>query len=158
MAGRSGRPRAAVVALLCASIYIGAMLTSARIARSIVQEAWIGRTGQAPRALMVGPVPLNPFRRNIIVDAGDRYYLGAFSWLPTRVSFDDRATPKNNDLPAVDSARRNEKVQGILVWSRFPAWEVRQVPEGIEVHLHDMRFRGLDRGGFSATVLVPRHN
>ncbi|HEY0874424.1 MAG TPA: metal-dependent hydrolase [Vicinamibacterales bacterium] len=155
-AGRGVRPRAAVIALLCASIYIGAMLTSARMARAIVQEAWIARTGHAPRALMVGPVPLNPFRRTIIVDAGDRYYQGSFAWLPTRLSFDDRPTPKNDHLPAVDGARQNERVQGILVWSRFPAWEVRDVPEGTEVRLRDMRFRGVDRGGFSATVLIPR--
>ena len=155
IAGRRGSPRAALVALLCASIYMGAMLTSARIARSIVREAWIARTGQPPRALMVGPVPLNPFRRNIIVDAGDRYYQGAFTWFPTGVSFDDEPTLKNEGLPAVREARLNGRVQGILVWSRFPAWEVREVGEGIEVRLRDMRFRGVDRGGFSATVLIP---
>ena len=105
---------------------------------------------------MVGPVPLNPFRRTIIVDAGDRYYQGTFTWFPTRVSFDERPTPKNDDLPAVDSARRNERIQSILVWSRFPVWQVREAPEGVEVSLRDMRFRGVDRGGFSTTVFIPR--
>jgi inner membrane protein len=155
MATRRRAPRAALIALLCASVYVGAMLASARMARSIVRDEWVARSGEAPRALMVGPVPLNPFRRSIIVDAGDRYYQGAFAWLPTRVSFDDRPTPKNDDLAAVDSARADDRVQGILVWSRFPAWEVREATEGIEVRLRDMRFRGVDRGGFSATVLIP---
>jgi hypothetical protein len=106
--------------------------------------------------LMVGPVPANPFRRSIIVDAGDRYYQGTFTWFPTRVSFDDRGTLKNDTLPEVDIARRDERIQGILVWSRFPAWEVREVEDGVEVNLRDMRFRGIGRGGFTATVLVHR--
>jgi hypothetical protein len=42
------------------------------------------------------------------------------------------------------------------VWSRFPAWEVREVEDGVEVNLRDMRFRGIGRGGFTATVLVHR--
>ena len=105
---------------------------------------------------MVGPVPLNPLRRTIIVDAGDRYYQGTFAWLPTRVAFDDDATLKNDALPAVSVARQNDRVRGILVWSRFPAWQTRDLPEGVEVQVRDMRFRGIDRGGFSATVLVPR--
>ena len=156
LAARRRQPRAAVAALACASLYVGAMLISARLARSIVQDAWVAETGNTPHALMVGPVPLNPLRRTIIVDAGDRYHQGTFTWLPARVSFDDRPTMKNDTLPAVIEARKNERVQGILLWSRFPAWQTREVAEGIEVRLRDMRFRGIDRGGFSATVLVPR--
>lgn len=156
LAARTRRPRAAVAGLACASLYIGGMLISARTARSIVHDAWVERAGEPPHALMVGPAPLNPLRRTIIVDAGDRYYQGTFTWLPARVSFDHRPTYKNDTLPAVIEARRNERVQGILVWSRFPVWQIRDLGEGVEVHLRDMRFRGIERGGFSATVLVPR--
>jgi hypothetical protein len=140
---------------VAASIYIAAMMVTARVARATVREAWAARTGQPPRALMVGPVPLNPFRRTIIVDAGDRYFTGRFEWLPTRVSFDDEATLENDWLPEVAVARRDERVRGILIWSRFPVWETRAVPGGTEVRLRDMRFRGIDRGGFGATVVVP---
>jgi inner membrane protein len=154
----SGRTssRAAAAALVCASVYIGAMLVSARMARSIVRDSWIARTGEAPRALMVGPVPINPLRRDVIVDSGDRYHVGSFAWFPARVSFAEEAAPKNERLPGVRDAREDPRVRGILVWSRFPAWQVRDVDEGLEVRLHDMRFRGIDRGGFSATVIVPR--
>lgn len=147
--------RPAVVALLCASIYIGVMLASGRMARTIVRDAWTARTGEAPRAWMVGPVPLNPFRRSIIIDTGDRYFTGRFEWLPARVEFDEHATLKNDWLPAVAAAREDPTIRGILVWSRFPVWQAREVPEGLEVRLRDMRFRGIDRGGFSATVIVP---
>jgi inner membrane protein len=153
---RPGTTRPAIVALVCASIYIGAMLWSARVARTIVRDAWTARTGEPPHALMVGPVPLNPFRRNIIIDAGDRYFTGRFEWLPVRVAFGEEATLKNDWLRAVVHARQNARVQGIMIWARFPVWEARDVPGGTEVHLRDMRFRGLDRGGFAATVTVPR--
>lgn len=151
---RRRRPGYAAVALGIATLYIVAMLGSARAARRIVHDEWVAMRGEAPRALMVGPVPVNPFRKSIIVDAGEAYYQGTFEWLPSRVTFDPVSTPKNDDLPAVAAARADPVVQGILVWSRFPAWTIREIQGGTEVQLRDMRFRGIDRGGFTATTVV----
>jgi len=155
MLARHARPRFAVMALGLATIYVAGMLVSARAARRIVHDEWIARAGHAPRALMVGPVPLNPFRKSIIVDAGDRYYEGTFAWFPRRVTFGATATPKNDHLAAVKAARADRTIQGILVWSRFPAWSVREMGGGTEVHLRDMRFKGIDRAGFTARAIVP---
>jgi inner membrane protein len=155
LAGQS-RPRLAAAALALSTLYVGAMVVSARMARATVLQAWVARTGEPPRALMVGPVPLTPFRRTIIVDAGDRYFQGSLRWFPTRVSFERDATPKNDQLPEVAAARRDPAVRGILVWSRFPVWETREADGGREVRLRDMRFRGIDRGGFTATTVVSR--
>lgn len=151
---RHSRPRSAAIALTLAAVYIGAMLVSARAARRIVHDAWVARTGESPRALMVGPAPLNPFRKNVIVDAGDRYYLGSFAWLPARTAFAGDATPKNDHLPAVAAARGDRRVRGVLVWSRFPAWTVRETEAGTEVRLRDMRFPDIERGGFTARTIV----
>ena len=151
---RRSRPAYARLALLCAAVYIAAMLLSARVARQIVVEAWTARTGEPPRSLMVGPVPFTPLRRSVIVDAGDRYVEGTFRWFPARVSFAADAVAKNDHLPAVATARQNPAVRGILVWSRFPVWQSREVPEGVEVRLQDMRFRRIGRGGFTAAVTV----
>ena len=151
---RHSRPRYAALSLALAAVYIAGMLVSARTARRIVYDAWVARAGMPPAGLMVGPVPVNPLRRSIIVDAGDRYYQGSFEWFPTRVVFDDEATPKNDGLAAVAAARDDRQVQGILVWSRFPVWAVSDTAEGTEVRLRDMRFRGIDRGGFTARTIV----
>jgi inner membrane protein len=153
---RRSRPRYAAAALACATVYIAGMLLSAQAARRIVLDGWIARAGQPPSALMVGPVPISLFRKSVIVDAGDHYVEGSFRWFPVRVAFDDDGTPKNDDLPAVAAARLDPSVRGILVWSRFPVWQTRDVPGGIEVRLRDMRFKGLDRGGFTAAVTVER--
>ena len=152
---RGNRPRLAAAALGVATLYVGAMILSARVARTIVHDAWVARTGAAPAALMVGPLPVTPFRRTVIVDAGDRYFEGSFRPFPARVTFDDQPTLKNDTLPAVAAARQGDEVRGILVWSRFPVWQVRDTAEGTEVRLRDMRFRGIDRGGFTATTVVP---
>jgi inner membrane protein len=151
---RRAHPRFAAVALGLASLYIAGMLVSARMARQFVHDEWTVRAGEPPRALMVGPVPLNPFRRTIIIDAGDRYYEGRFDWFPARAAFDAAATPKNDQHPAIAMARRDRAVQGILVWSRFPAWSIAETADGIDVRLRDMRFKGIDRGGFTARTLV----
>ena len=151
---RRGSPRFAVAALACATIYIGGMLVSAKMARAIVEGAWITRSGQPARSLMVGPVPLSPVRKNIIVDAGDHYVEGTFTWLPVRVSFDEEVTPKRDHSPAVGAARRDPAIAGILVWSRFPFWEIREVTGGSEVCVRDMRFKRLGAGSFTAATVV----
>ena len=155
---RGHRPKyRAAIALLCAALYVGGMVASARIARGIVHHEWVARSGDAPRALMVGPRPLSLTLKSIIVDTGHGYVEGTFRWLALRVEFDATSTPKNDTAPGVAEARADSRVQGILVWSRFPFWTTRDVPEGIEVQLRDMRFKqGPGRGGFTATVVVPR--
>ena len=151
---RRGSSRPATLALAVAAFYIVAMLASARAARTIVEEAWIARSGQAPQGLMVGPVPITPFHKSIIVDAGDHYVEGQFSWLPTTVSFGDEITPKNRDIAGVEAASEDPDVAGLLVWSRFPFWQIRRLPDATEVRLRDMRFKNLGRGGFTASVRV----
>jgi inner membrane protein len=140
LARRSG-PHYARFAVVGATLYIAAMVGSARAARTIVDEAWTARHGDAPRALMVGPAPFSLLRKTVIVDAGDHYVEGAFRWWPTTVTFSDARTPKNADAPGVAEAKRNPAVLGLLVWARFPFWEARETPTGWTVTVGDMRFK-----------------
>lgn len=152
---RRGSPRCATAALVVATVYVGGMLLSARLARQLVHDAWVARTGEAPRALMVGPRPLTPLTKNVVVDAGDRYVEGAFRWLPTEITFEDATTPKHDDASGVAEARTEADVRGFLVWSRFPFWRTREVAGGTEVTLRDMRFKdGPATRGFTVSVIV----
>lgn len=153
-AGRSGRVRHTRVWLLLASIYILGMAGSAVAARSHVADSWRQQHGREPHAFMVGPVPANPLRKAIIIDDGDRYYSGSFTWLPLGITFSDTPVLKHADDAAVAAARRDARVAGLLVWARFPFWEINPVPGGSEVVVRDMRFPALRRGGFSATTVV----
>lgn len=152
LARRRVRPMMATLGLLAASAYIGAMVLSGRSARDHVLEQWEREHGRPPRALMVGPSFLNPLRRTIIVDAGDHYRIGHLSWWPRGVHFNPHAVPSNEDAPAAVRARADPRVRAVLVWARFPYYQLSPVEEGTRVFLGDMRFMARV-GGIS--VLVP---
>jgi inner membrane protein len=141
-------------AIIIALVYIGAMVVSARFARDIVIDAWRAEHGRTVERLMVGPLPVTPLQRAVIVDAGDHYDSGTFTWWPTRVTFDAAPVPKNDARPEVASAREAPNVRAFLVWSRFPYWTLEPAPGGTRVTVADMRFMA---GGvrFSASTVVP---
>jgi len=154
LARRRGSPGPARQSLLIAMAYIATMCLTAQLARGIVADAWRAEYGFQPSSLMVGPLPITPFQREIIVDAGTYYVTGAFTWFSTRVTFDPTVTQKGERNPLVAQARGAPPVRGFLVWSRFPFWTFDRTPEGTEVTVSDMRFRGRGRP-FVQTVTVP---
>src|SRR5262245_46980074 len=129
-------------ALVFTACYVVVMLMSARAARDVVIRAWLDTRGAAPRALMVGPRPVTPFTRDIIVDAGDHYEPGRFSWSGAIVTFDPDRIPKNETLPAVRRAAETSAVGHFLSWSRFPFWTVVPGDGAARVTVGDMRFAG----------------
>jgi inner membrane protein len=149
LARRGGRPRAARVALALSAVYIVVMLASARVARTQVLAAWRAERGTEPRALMVGPVLLDPFRKAVIVDRGDVYEQGSFHWLPPRLELDAEVVPKRAEAPEAGVARADPKVQALLVWARFPYYEIETAAWGRRVIVSDMRF-----GRFVAATTV----
>lgn len=156
LARRSKSRRPARVALVVAAAYIAAMTISSRLARDRVVDAWAAAKGKPPARVMVGPVAINPFVRTVIIDGGDHYERGTFGWWPTRVRFDPRHVPKNDRHEAAAHAAEQDAVfRGILVWSRFPYYELEDAgPAGTRVTLADMRFG--PRRLFTATTVVPR--
>jgi inner membrane protein len=141
-------------ALTFAAAYAVAMLISAQAARGVVRDVWRELRGSEPHALMVGPLPITPFTRAVVIDAGDHYETGEFSWEGRSVRlFPDRIA-KNDRLPAVAAARETRLIAAYLVWSRFPYWEVSETPAGTRVTVRDMRFGGAMGGRLAATVVV----
>ena len=151
LARRLQRPAAARVSVIVAALYIAVMLLSARAARERVQDAWRQAHGREPVALMVGPQPLTPFTREVIVDTGTHYQTGRFAWPDGTVQFAGPPVPKHDDGPQVRQAREAISVRGFLVWSRFPFWTLEPVDGGTRVTVRDMRFG--DR--FGASTVVP---
>jgi inner membrane protein len=154
LAGRAGRTQRTRVALVLTTVYIVCMVVSARTAKTVVADAWRTSQDTEPRAMMVGPVLLNPFRKAVIVDAGKHYRTGTFTWFPRRTTLNDAAIEKNDGHPATLDARRDPAIAGILIWSRFPFWEIQPRRDGTLVTLRDVRFAGFGRGGFTATTVV----
>jgi inner membrane protein len=140
-------------ALIVASIYVLVMGVSAGWSRRIVLDEWVQATGAEPKALMVGPLPVTPVSKAIIVDAGDHFETGTFSWLRPHVRMDSQQLPNRADDRAVRLARENATVRALLGWSRFPYFDLQPAPDGIKVTFTDLRF-GARIG--RTTVLVPR--
>jgi inner membrane protein len=155
LARRQAAARPAQGALLTAALYIVVMLLSAQAARRIVTGAWTAANGSPPRALMVGPMPVTPLRRAVIIDAGDRFTTGTFTWFPTEVRFDPMTVAKNENDPRVSAARSTPAVNAFLVWSRFPYWTIEPADNGTRVSVRDMRFGGAIGGRFAASTVVP---
>ena len=153
LARRRRVPAAARVALAVAGVYVLAMVWSARAARTVVLEAWTVQRGHPPEALMVGPAPIDPLRKIVIVDAGARYENGTFRWRGERLSLDGPLVPTHEADPAVVRARAHPTIRAILVWARFPYYQVSPAPEGTRVTLSDLRFGA--RVG-SVSIVVPR--
>ena len=151
---RRRRVTPARVALTAAVVYIAVMIASANAAREIVRGEWTRLHGSAPRALMVGPMPVNPLRKQIIIDAGEHYQSGRFDWRGRAVEFVPAIVPKGDAHPAVAQAREQPDIRYILVWSRFPFYRVEETPSGTRVTIADMRFG--DRLGTAPVVIPPR--
>jgi len=166
LARRHRTPQPAQGGLVFALAYALVMLMSAQAARGAVARTWQQTRGTVPVALMVGPRPVTPLTRDVIVDAGDHYETGTFSWIDGTVTFDRAATPKNAGDPAVRRASQAPAVRAFLVWARFPFWvtlgERRgQQVTGTRVIVGDMRFAGMgplrvvgDRARFTASTVV----
>lgn len=159
---RDHSPRPARIGLAVASLYVVAMLASAQVARAMVADAWQAQSRTPPAALMVGPVFANPFEREVIVDAGNRYATGRFSWRSRNVTW-GAVLPKSDSGAAVAAARQTPAVRAFLVWSRFPYFRAHEEAGGTRVEVGDARFslnnplRGpLGRIRFTASALVPR--
>jgi len=123
-------------------VYVAVMTVSARAARAEIVDRWQQVEGTPPRALMVGPVPVTPLRRQVIIDAGDRYETGTFAWRPRSVRFDVADVRKNDTDPRIAVASEAPNIRAFLVWSRFPFWTIEPVPGGARVSVGDMRFAG----------------
>lgn len=138
-----GRATYAHVALVVSAAYIGALVVSARASRELVLEQWRLQHGNGPRALMVGPMPLTPFSRAVIVDSGEAYATGTFSWFSRSATFDRTVVPKNDQHPAVRTAVAGDpRFRAVLIWARFPYYHVEATAQGDVVTLRDLRFGG----------------
>jgi len=150
--------RPAIAAIGLVSAYIAAMgmgsVAAAQLAARSVEAA-----GRAPIvSIMANPVPVNPFRRDIIWNDGEAYGFGSVTWKPgPEVVLEERMTPILMNDPAIaEAAIRDKRVRDFLYWSRYPYAVVDRRPDGRTVTLGDARYdieRGQSR--FTVTTELP---
>ena len=133
---RRRRTRPARVALVALSAYVVAMLMITTYGRAQVASAFPGRR------MMLAPVPLAPWNRNVVLEDGDRYRFGR--WSPAgglELGWD---LPIGRDRPEVALARERPEARPFLRWSRFPYYQVREEGGATVVEMADARYPEAD--------------
>ena len=136
-ATRTGR-----LGLTVAAVYMFVMLASNWWARAEV-SAELARAGRPNQRFMVTPVFANPFRREVIVDMGDRYEKG-FLWFDPLPHFRPAGygVNVNRDDPTAREAAATPRFQAFLMWSRFPFFVVERTAGKTVVVINDYRYSG----------------
>jgi inner membrane protein len=144
--------RPARIGVTIAAIYVAAMLLSNVIARREVASG-LARAGQpANTRFMVTPVVVNPFKREVVIDLGDRYEKGTL-WFDPLPHFRPGGfgIQKGIDQPAVQPALQADRARAFLGWSRFPFVQVN--PSDGSVWLNDYRYANVGPYGWSGMKL-----
>jgi inner membrane protein len=118
----------------------------AYIAMSFGITQWAEREALArvaddpPQDLMASPVPLNPLRRDILLEYATEYRLGTVRFAP-RPQFEWSPTVITKGDPALlDQAREQRQGRQFLHWARFPYAVVDAAQGGTLVWLADARY------------------
>jgi len=149
--------RAARAGLAAAAGYVALMYASNVWARAEVQ-AGLTRAGQGAAPFMVTPVAGNPFRREVLVDLGDRYEKGFLAFSPQpHFRPAGYGVTKNHDHPAARAAAATARGRQYLGWSRFPFFVVASTATGQTVTINDARYSGPsgNQGWAGIVVAVP---
>jgi inner membrane protein len=143
--------RPACAGLGVALVYVVAMMGGESIARGVVEAS----LGEAPHPrLMVAPIPVDPFRRTVVIDDEFAYRIGVVNLLPRpRFELNPQSIPKG-DGDAARRAAATEDGRVFMGWARFPFFEV-DGPEGdLTVYVIDARY-ALDREDTFASIQIP---
>ena len=150
-----GRP--ALVSLALAAAYTSAMGASSLAAERLTREAAEARGHGPVRTVVASPVPVNPFRRDVVFGTDEGYGLGVLRWTPApRLQLEPGLTPRNMDDPAIAEARQVKEIADFLYWSRLPFAKVEQRADGTLLTIADARYsNGAAAGQFMRTLRLP---
>jgi inner membrane protein len=145
------RPRAAQLGVSLAAIYVLTMIGSNLLARQEVASG-LDRAGRPGTRFMVTPVVVNPFRREVVVDVGDRYEKGNL-WFDPLPHFRPAGFGIETGLndPDLQPALQTPLARAFLRWSRFPFVDARGIDGGIWIN--DYRYANVGPYGWSAVEL-----
>ena len=143
--------RPACVGLLAAFGYVIAMAAGESISRRVVEASLSG--AEIPR-LMVAPVPVDPFRRTVVIDGESAYRLGVVKLLPLpRFFLDERRIPKGEGAAARLAATTGTG-RTFLRWARFPFFEIDDSKAKPAVYIIDARYT-IDRNALFGSIRIP---
>ncbi len=159
---RLGAPRglsAQRVATVCGValfLYLGAILVGSQVAAPGAQ-AWLREQNLPVERTIAGPVPANPFVRDIIALAPDRYYFVSANFLAAeadRYHFSDASQPRDTQPgPVIQAALAAPEIRGLANWLRLPTYQVAETADGWRVRINDVRYSRSQSAGLGAAVV-----
>ena len=132
---RSQTRRLANVCLVCMLVYILAMVAGSKVATQQV-ATWLTKRGSTFVDIMAGPVPANPFVRDVIV-----------------VDVSEASIDRGPRNTVVQAALAAPQIKGLRTWMRFPAFDVEELSDGHRVTIRDIRYARRRGSGFSTTII-----
>lgn len=142
------RQRIARITMGLVFAYLLVMMVGAMAARRLVATA-LRREGVVVESLMVGPLPVNPLRREVVAATSEEIRVGTFGWLDSpRFRLEGRSLPRPPHSPVVEAAIGASCVRGLVAWARFPFVEVERRAQGWEVFILDARYARRRTQGF----------
>lgn len=150
-----GRP--ALVSLGTAAVYTAAMASSSVVAERMTREAAAAERHGPIRTVVASPVPINPFRRDLVFATDEAYGFGELRWTPSpRVQLEPQLVARNMNDPAIAAARQAKPIADFLYWSRLPFATVERRADATIVTIADARYAdGLTAGTFVRTLRLP---
>jgi inner membrane protein len=148
---RAPRPLAAY-ALVLGAMYVGTRIGVHELTERRVRAA----IGVPVTKMMASPLPIDPFRWDVVAQTGDVYRVGRYSWLDSSLTLDPLRLPVAKDSPEWRAAQRDPSVRGFMSWVRFPWYEIERDASGTRVLVHDARYavRRRPGGGFGGVVVT----
>ncbi len=145
-------PHLATGCLVTAVIYIGAMTVGSFVAARQV-EAWLAERGDTGTVVMAGPIPVNPFVRDVVVADDSHYHFVAVNWTQSDpIQISESPIERGPENAIVAAALTAPHVQGVRTWMRLPAYQVDKLADGYRVTIRDVRYAR--RGGVSLGTAV----
>jgi inner membrane protein len=150
--------RVATVCGIALLLYMVAMFAGSRIAERQVAE-WLRQQGTEVERLVAGPLPANPFTRDVIALVPGRYEFVEVDWLVAdagRFRISHPSLPREAPDPIVRAALEAPQVRGFVNWLRFPTYRVEEQASGYRVVLQDVRYSRVRSGIGTAAVELDR--
>lgn len=133
--------RVAIGCLAVLSLYVLALKAGNRHVHSKVEE-WLATVqGEPLTRVMIGPLPANPFYREVLA-VGDKHYYGLRVSVLNHDTIQERfkPVPIPKPDPIIERALGNPDIRGFVNWMRFPFYEVQELANGYRVVIRDLRY------------------